>query len=301
MNTNITRNYFRTAAIAAVLTVSSASAQQPLIAPQAIIAPQGTVVYINGQAMMLTPVQATPVPQGYQPQSAVQTQQAIYAQPGVAMMPSYIAPQQGYQPQQPQLQPAQGSTPYSAFPQYVGQGAGVANGQLRRMSLPTGSPVYVRLISSISSNRLVPGAPFEASLDAPLEVNGLVIAERGARVEGRISESDAAGKISGQSRLAFQLTRIMTADGKALDIQTNTIATTGGTSYGTDVAKVAGLAGVGAALGAINSGRGAAIGSAAGAAAGVGWVLNSRGKATTIASETRLEFHLIAPVTFTTW
>ena len=293
MNTNITRNYFRTAAIAAVLTVSTASAQQPLIAPQ------GTIIYINGQAMMLTPVQASPAPQGYQQQPAVQTQQAIYPQPGVAMMPSYIAPQQGYQPQQ--LQPAQGSTPYSAFPQYVGQGAGVANGQLRRMSLPTGSPVYVRLISSISSNRLVPGAPFEASLDAPLEVNGLVIAERGARVEGRISESDAAGKISGQSRLALQLTRIMTADGKTLDIQTNTIASTGGTSYGTDVAKVAGLAGAGAALGAINSGRGAAIGSAAGAAAGVGWVLNSRGKATTIASETRLEFHLIAPVTFTTW
>lgn len=230
----------------------------------------------------------------------MQTQQAIYPQPGVAMMPSYIAPQQGYQ-QQPQMQPAQGSTPYSAFPQYVGQGAGVANGQLRRMSLPTGSPVYVRLISSISSNRLVPGAPFEASLDAPLEVNGIVIAERGARVEGRISESDAAGKIAGQSRLAIQLTRIMTADGKALDIQTNTIAMTGGTSYGIDVAKVAGIAGVGAALGAINSGRGAAIGSAAGAAAGLGWVLNSRGKATTIASETRLEFHLIAPVTFTTW
>ena len=40
MNTNITRNYFRSAAIAAVLTVSSASAQQPMIAPQ------GTVVYI---------------------------------------------------------------------------------------------------------------------------------------------------------------------------------------------------------------------------------------------------------------
>ncbi len=294
MNTNITRNYFRTAAIATVLTVSSAFAQQPMIAPQ------GTVVYINGQAMLLTPVQAAPAPQGYQQQPAVQTQQAIYPQPGVAMMPSYIAPQQGYQ-QQPQMQPAQGSTPYSAFPQYVGQGAGVANGQLRRMSLPTGSPVYVRLISSISSNRLVPGAPFEASLDAPLEVNGIVIAERGARVEGRISESDAAGKIAGQSRLAIQLTRIMTADGKALDIQTNTIAMAGGTSYGTDVAKVAGIAGVGAALGAINSGRGAAIGSAAGAAAGLGWVMNSRGKATTIASETRLEFHLIAPVTFTTW
>ena len=292
MNTNITRKQFRTAAIAAVLTVSTASAQQ-------MIAPQGTVVYINGQAMMLTPVQPAPAPQGFPQQPAVQTQPAIYTRPEVAMMPSNIAPQQSFQPQQPQLQPAQGSTPYAAFPQYVGQGAGLTNGQLHRMSLPTGSPVYVRLISSISSKHLVPGAPFEASLDAPLEVNGIMIAERGAKVEGRISESDA--KVAGQSRLAFQLTRIMTADGKTLDIQTNTIAMTGGTSYGKNAAKVAAMAGVGAALGGLAGGRGLVIGSVMGATAGVRLAMNSRAKATTVASETRLEFHLIAPVTFNSW
>ena len=176
------RNFRMTAALAALLTVPVASAQQPMI------------VYMNGQPMLLTPMQATP--------ATPSAQAAVYPPAPLPMMPAYIAPQA----QQPQLQPPQGSSPYGAFPQYVGQGAGVANGQLRRMSLPTGSPVYVRLISSISSNRLVPGAPFEASLDAPLEVNGVIIAERGARAEGRISESDAAGKISGQSRVALQLT-----------------------------------------------------------------------------------------------
>ena len=281
MTINTNRNFRMTAALAALLTVPVASAQQ-----------QPMIVYMNGQPMMLTPMQAAPAGQGFQ--APPPTQQAIYPPAPPQMMPAYIAPQ-------PQMQPPQASSPYGSFPQYVGQGAGVANGQLRRMSLPTGSPVYVRLISSVSSNRLVPGTPFEATLDSPLEVNGIVIAERGAQVEGRISESDAAGKISGQSRLALQLTRLMTADGKTLAIQTNTISMAGGTSYGTDVAKIAGLAGVGLGLGALNSGRGAAIGSAAGAAAGVGWVLNSRGKATTIPSETRLEFHLIAPATFTTW
>ena len=181
MNRNTNRNFRMTATLAALLTVPVASAQQPMI------------VYMNGQPMMLTPMQAAPAGQGFQAPPAAQT--AVYPVAPPPMMPAYIAPQQ-------QLQPPQGSSPYGAFPQYVGQGAGVANGQLRRMSLPAGSPVYVRLISSISSNRLVPGAPFEASLDAPLEVNGVLIAERGARVEGRISESDAAGKISGQSRLA---------------------------------------------------------------------------------------------------
>ena len=270
MNRTWNRNLNLTGTIlAAALTVSTALAQQP------------TVAYINGQPFLVTPLQNNMV--------AGQPVVNGYAQ-APQMMPAYVAPQAPVQ-----------SSPYGAFPQYVGAGAGVMGSQPRRISVPTGAPVYVRLISSISSDRLVPGAPFEASLDAPLEVNGMVVAERGARVEGRVSESDAAGKISGQSRLALQLTRIMTADGKTLDIQTNTISLNGGTSYGKDVARIAGLAGVGAALGAINSGRGAAIGSAAGAAAGIGWVLNSKGKGTTIPSETRLEFHLIAPATFTTW
>lgn len=287
MNRNLNTNRMAVAAVAAALTVSNSFAQQPQASPQ--------VVYVNGQAMMLVPVQAAP--QGYQPQpqnfQGVQNvQYAAYPQQPAVMNAGYIAPQP--------VQPVP-STPYGAFPRYVGEGANVAGSQVRRMSLPTGSPVYVRLISALASNRLAPGAPFEASLDAPLEVNGLIIAERGARVEGRVTESDAAGKISGQSRLALQLTRIMTADGKTLDIQTNTIALAGGTSYGRDAAKIAGIAAVGAALGAINSGRGAAIGAGAGAAAGTAWVLGSRGKGTVIASEQRLEFHLIAPVTFTTW
>lgn len=107
------------------------------------------------------------------------------------------------------------------------------------------------------------------------------------------------GTLADCARLAIQLTRIMTSDGKTLDIQTNTIAMTGGTSYGKKAAKVAAMAGVGAAIGGLAGGRGLVIGSVMGATAGVRLAMNSRAKATTVASETRLEFHLIAPVTFT--
>lgn len=262
-------NLILASVFAAALSAQQAQNQQPVI------------VYYNGQPMMLTPVPVAPM------QQPVQTTNAI--------MPA----QPQLMPQQPaiQMQPNH----YGNLPQYVGAGAGVTGTQARRLSLPTGTPVFVRLISSLSSNRLIPGAAFEASLDSPMEVNGFVVAERGARVEGRVTEAAVAGKISGQSQLALTLMKIVTADGKTLDLSTNTIALAGGTSYGRDAAKIAGLAGVGAALGAINSGRGAAIGSAAGAAAGIGLVLNTRGKATTVASEQRLEFHLIAPTTFVTW
>lgn len=131
--------------------------------------------------------------------------------------------------------------------------------QVRRLSIPAGSPVSVRLTSSISSNRLVPGATFEASLDVPLEVNGIVIAEPGARVDGRITESDAtrtaATKATGQSLLAFQLTRIVTADGKTLDIQTNTMAkASGGASRRKDALNLATSVGLGMAFGGLAGG-----------------------------------------------
>ena len=239
---NSTHHYFLTAAIAFVLTVSSTSAQPP------VIAPQGTVVYHNGQAMILTPAQGTPAPDS--------------------------------------------DRPSGAFPQSAGQDAGGANGEPRRVSMPAGFPISVRLTSSLSSNRLAPDAPFQASLDAPLEVNGIVIAEPGARVDGRITESDetrtAATKAAGHSLLAFQLTRIVTADGQILDIQTNTLAKTSGTSSrGKDALNTATAVGLGMAFGGFAGG------------APVGLIWRGRGK-TAVASGTRLEFHLLAPVTFTT-
>ena len=151
----------------------------------------------------------------------------------------------------------------------------------------------MRLTSSISSNRLVPGATFEASLDVPLEVNGIVIAEPGARVDGRITESDAtrtaATKATGQSLLAFQLTRIVTADGKTLDIQTNTMAkASGGASRRKDGLNLATSVGLGMAFGGLAGGS------------PVGMVWRGRSK-TTIARGTRLEFHLFAPLIFNTF
>jgi hypothetical protein len=160
--------------------------------------------------------------------------------------------------------------------------------------------IPVRLMEGLSTDRNLSGDTFNASLDAPLIVDGFAIAERGARVEGKIVESTKAGKVSGVSSLAVVLTQITTSDGQRIRIQTQTFTKKGDTSHREDAAKVGAGAGIGAIIGAIaGGGRGAGIGAAVGGAAGAGDVMLTRGKPATLASETRINFRLSAPVTIT--
>jgi hypothetical protein len=169
-----------------------------------------------------------------------------------------------------------------------------------RVTIPSGALIPVRLVDGLSSDRNMPGDTFNATLDAPLIVGEFAIAERGARVEGKVIGSTKAGKVSGLSKLEIALTGITTSDGQHVRIQTQTFSKDGQASHGEDAAKVGGGAGIGAVIGAIaGGGRGAGIGAAVGGAAGAGDVLLTRGKPATLASETRINFRLNAPVTIT--
>ena len=153
---------------------------------------------------------------------------------------------------------------------------------------------------TLAADKMQPGDTFNATLDAPLEVAGFVLAERGARAVGRIVESDRAGRVRGVSRLAIELTQFTTSDGQTVIVQSETFNREGATSKKSDAAKVGAGAAVGAALGAIfGGGKGAAIGGAAGAGAGGGTVLMTRGKPAVIEVETRIPFQTKAEVSVT--
>jgi hypothetical protein len=86
-----------------------------------------------------------------------------------------------------------------------------------------------------------------------------------------------------------------------LQIQTQLLQSSGGTSHGQDAAAIGTTTGVGAAIGAVaNGGTGAAIGAGAGAAAGIIGVLATRGKPTIIFPETVLSFRLQTPMNIST-
>jgi hypothetical protein len=138
---------------------------------------------------------------------------------------------------------------------------------------------------------------FSASLAQPIVVDGVVVAQRGQTVMGRVAEAVKAGRASGTSRLALQLTAVTLADGLQAGIQSQMVNRNGSTSVGNDVGAVATTTAVGAAIGgAVDWGRGAAIGAGAGAAAGLIGVLLTRGHPTIVYPETVLTFRIDSPV-----
>jgi len=170
----------------------------------------------------------------------------------------------------------------------------------REVTLKAGMLLPVRLIETISSDRNHPGDTFTASLDAPLVVDGFVIAEKGARAEGRIVESQQAGRVKGLSSIALELTRLRTSDGQRVEISTDSFTKMGPESKGSDAAKIGGGAALGAIIGAIaGGGKGAAVGAGVGGAAGTGAVVTTRGKPAELPSETKISFRLNNSVTIT--
>lgn len=170
----------------------------------------------------------------------------------------------------------------------------------QRVTVQAGTLLPIRLVEGLSTERNKIGDTFTATLDQPLIVDGFVIAERGSRVEGRVAQSEPAGRVRGTATLAIELTRLHTSDGQNIAITTDTFTKTGPTSVKEDVAKGAAATGIGAAIGAIaGGGKGAAIGAAIGAATGAGTAMATRGKPATLPTETRLNLRLSQPVTIT--
>ena len=169
-----------------------------------------------------------------------------------------------------------------------------------KVTLNAGMLLPVRLVDGLSSERNAPGDAFLATLDKELVVDGFVIAERGARVEGRVVASDPGGKMKRAAEIAVQLTRLHTSDGQNVAIRTDSFERHAEQARAGDVEKVAVGAVIGAAVGAMaGGGKGAAIGAGVGGGAGAGDVLLTRGKPATLPSETRIGFRLQAPLTLT--
>jgi hypothetical protein len=164
-------------------------------------------------------------------------------------------------------------------------------------TLAAGSPVRIRTTSTMSSKDLSAGDTFYASLAEPLQVNGRVIAERGARVTGRVVESDAGGRVKGKAILQVAITNVELVNGESANVSVGAFEQQAEAGTKRDAAKVAIGSGIGAAIGAIaGGGKGAAIGAGVGAGAGTGAVLATRGEAAVIPAESMLTFTTNGPV-----
>jgi hypothetical protein len=163
-------------------------------------------------------------------------------------------------------------------------------------TVPAGTPITIRLQSSISSATAHAGDPFEAVLDEPIIIQGQTVAPRGATVSGRVVAAKSSGRLHDPGYLRLTLASI-TVKGKALPLQTSSIFVKGGSHEKRNWEMIGGGAGAGALIGGLaGGGKGALIGSAVGAAGGTGVAYGTGKKDVGFAAERRLTFRLTESV-----
>lgn len=168
----------------------------------------------------------------------------------------------------------------------------------RKVSLPAGTMLAVRLIDRVSSDKSQAGDRFEGTLDRPVVVGGKVVADKGSSVVGRVVRVRKAGRMTAPSELVLELVELVCPTDRVA-IQTDPIERSGESSSHTgDAVAIGSTAALGTALGAIfGGGKGAAIGAAAGGAVGAGGTLGAKGKPTAVKSEAVLMFRLRSQAT----
>ena len=77
----------------------------------------------------------------------------------------------------------------------------------------------MRVNQVLSSDHNQSGDAFSATLVKPIVVNGVIVADRGQVIQGRVSEAKKAGRVSGTSHLGLELTDLSLVDGSQVPVQ----------------------------------------------------------------------------------
>lgn len=169
----------------------------------------------------------------------------------------------------------------------------------KRVTVPSGTSMAIRLLDPIDSEKAQPGQTFRATLDAPLPSDGDLAVPSGYDVKGHIVDVKSAGKFAGQSLLVLELDSI-SVGGRLYGIEADPYRRQGKNRSTNTAEKVGAGAVIGAIIGGIaGGGKGAGIGAAAGGGVGGGVQAAGKGQQIVLPSETVLSFTLRSPLTVT--
>ncbi len=133
-------------------------------------------------------------------------------------------------------------------------------------TIPAGTPISVRLGSTISSGTAQAGQGFDGTLAKDVVVNGATIAKRGDAVKGTITSAKSSGRLHAPGILTLRLTQVA-----GHSVHTTSVSRKGKSHTKSNATKIGGGAAAGALIGGLaGGGKGAAIGTLAGAGAGTG-------------------------------
>jgi outer membrane lipoprotein SlyB len=163
--------------------------------------------------------------------------------------------------------------------------------------VPEGTVISVTLDQALSIEDNRTGDNFDASLSAPIVVDGKTVIPKGARAQGRIVESKASGRLKHPARMELTLTSIEVG-GTRYDVDTSDTRSVGKSHKKRNLIFIGGGTGAGAVVGAIvGGGVGAAVGAAIGAGGGTAAAAATGKMQIRLPAETRLSFPLSQPLT----
>ena len=162
--------------------------------------------------------------------------------------------------------------------------------------LPEGTPIAIRLQTTMSSASSNAGDSFEGTLDDPIVIEGQTAIPRGAAVTGRVLAAKPSGRLHDPGYLRITLVSVE-VEGQPVAIETSSLFVKGGSHEKRNLAMIGG--GAGALIGGVaRGGKGALIGSAMGAAGGTGTAYATGKKEVSFGEERRLTFRLAQAVEF---
>lgn len=208
--------------------------------------------------------------------------------PAAAPAQDQSAPVEQQDPSQPVARDAYGQAQPQAPPP-AAQPPRQPYGLPAQVTMKPSTFVTMRINQGLASNKNAAGDTFSGTLTQPIVLDGVVVAQRGQMVYGRVA---LAEKVKGVHRLGVELTSITLADGSQIAVHTQLVSRQGPTMPGREEGGIittttAGGAVVGAVAG---GGTGAAAGAGVGAAAGIIGVLATRNRPSVIYPETMLTF-----------
>ena len=180
--------------------------------------------------------------------------------------------------------------------------------------IPQGAHVLLRMENSITTRTAKDGDYVYLRTGSPISVAGTIILPVGSYVQGVITNAKRSGRVKGRAELAIRLDTITLPSGSVYKVSPKVTSVDSGggdqravgkegaieqgSTLLADTARIAILAGYGAATGAIvdRSVRGAGIGAGVGGAVGLATVLLSRGKEVELRQGTSLDVVFDRPV-----
>jgi hypothetical protein len=181
--------------------------------------------------------------------------------------------------------------------------------------IPQGTHLLLRMVNSVSTRTAQQGDAVYMETASPIAISGDILVPLHSYVQGVVSSAKRSGRVAGRAELAIHIETLTLPGGKSFKIAPH-LATVDsnesdqkvvnkendiqqGSSHMQDAARIAILAGSGAAIGGLadRSVKGAGIGAGAGSAVGLATVLLTRGREVELKQGSTLDVVFDRPIT----